>query len=73
MPKFSAITSSRLGGFVAEYRGSFSTNCSVLHCLKRNVKVKGEKRFTVIQHLSNGKRKCAVVARTNSLGKKIKH
>jgi len=68
MPKISATTSSKLNKFVAEYKGIFSTDGLVLFCLKCNVKVNGEKRFTVIQHLSTGKHKSAV-QRTNLLEK----
>jgi len=68
MPKVSATTSSKLNKFVAEYKGVFSTDGLVLFRLKCNVKVNGEKRFTVIQHLSTGKHKSAV-QRTNLLEK----
>jgi len=61
-------TSSRLNKFVTEYKGIISTDGLVLFCLICNIKVNGEKRFTVIQHLSTGKHKSAV-QRTNLLEK----
>jgi len=68
IPKISATSSSRLNKFVAEYKCIFSTDGLALFCLRCNVKVNGEKRFTVIQHLSTGKHKSAV-QRTNLLEK----
>lgn len=68
MPKISTTTSSRLNKFVTAYKGTFSINGSVLFFLTCNVKVTGEKRFTVILNLSTKKHKY-VIARTNSLEK----
>lgn len=60
MPKISEITSSRLNKFVAEYKSIFSTDGLVLFCLKCNVKMNAEKRFTLIQNISTEKHKIAV-------------
>jgi len=64
MPKISATTSSKLNIFVAEYKGILSSHGLIMFCLKCNVKANGEKRFTVIQHLSTEKDK-RTVERTN--------